>query len=190
MEAKQLEIQDVILLSPQKKFDDRGFFSETYNKKQLAALGIKSDFVQDNHSMSLQPFVIRGLHFQKPPHAQAKLVRVIRGSILDVAVDIRHKSPTFGQHVSVVLSADNWRQLWIPEGFAHGFCTLEKNTQVVYKVTDYYSPEYESGIAHDDPELAINWKVPAGTQAILSDKDKALKPLSKKPEIFTYRPGS
>lgn len=128
---------------------------------------------------------MRGLHFQSPPHAQGKLVRVVRGSILDVAVDIRKGSPSFGRHVAVELSVENWRQLWVPAGFAHGFCTLEENTEVFYKVTDYYAPECDKGIRWDDPQIGIAWPVGAES-VVLSDKDRRLPSLADSPSFFTY----
>ena len=177
-------IPDVRVLEPAISRDARGFFSEVFNQRRLAEQGIEATFVQDNHSLSVERGVVRGLHFQAPPHAQGKLVRVTRGAILDVAVDIRRGSPTFGQHVAVELSAENWRQLWVPPGFAHGFCTLTANTEVLYKVTDYYAPESESGLAWNDPALAIGWPVRAG-EAILSDKDRAYPPLAELAGCFT-----
>ncbi|MBX9682181.1 MAG: dTDP-4-dehydrorhamnose 3,5-epimerase [Hyphomicrobium sp.] len=181
---KSLEISDVKLISPKIYRDDRGFFSEVYNQKFLADGGINVGFVQDNHSLSRRAGVVRGLHFQSAPHAQGKLVRVVRGSIFDVAVDIRHGSATFGQHVSAVLSADNWQQLWVPPGFAHGFCTLEPDTEVIYKVTAVYAPQCDHGILWNDPALAIDWPVPNGG-AQLSDKDTKHPTLAESPVYFT-----
>ena len=159
------------LVVPAIHHDERGFFSETFNGRALAEAGIDAAFVQDNQSLSRAKGVIRGLHFQIPPEAQGKLVRVTRGSIFDVAVDIRKGSPTFGRHVSAILSAENWSQLWVPTGFAHGFCTLEPDTEMLYKVTNYYAPECDRGLAWDDPDLGIAWPIAPGT-AILSDKDR------------------
>jgi dTDP-4-dehydrorhamnose 3,5-epimerase len=172
LKVEALAIPDVKLVTPSVFKDERGSFSETFNERAMAAWGISQRFVQDNHSLSVPCGVIRGLHFQTPPHAQDKLVRVVRGAIFDVAVDIRHGSPTFGRHVTAILSADNRTQLWVPKGFAHGFCTLERNTEVLYKVTDYYAPQHDRGLRWNDPALAIAWPV-AAADAILSSKDLA-----------------
>jgi len=185
MNITPLSIPDVKLIKPTVHRDDRGFFCETFSARALHDGGIDGNFVQDNQSLSVEKGVVRGLHFQTPPHAQGKLVRVIRGSIVDVAVDIRLGSPTFGQHVTEFLSADNFHQLWVPPGFAHGFCTLEPNTEVAYKVTDYYAPECDRGIAWDDPALAIDWQV-ATADAVLSDKDKTHSVLADLDPVFTY----
>lgn len=170
MKFTALAIPEVKLITPRIFRDDRGFLSETFNVRALAGGGVTGDFVQDNHSLSVEPGVVRGLHYQVPPAAQDKLIRVVRGSILDVAVDIRKGSPTYGQHVAVTLSAGNWEQLWIPKGFAHGFCTLEPNTEVIYKVTGYYAPDCDRGLRWNDPDLGIAWPVSA-ERAILSAKD-------------------
>ncbi|HYP57323.1 MAG TPA: dTDP-4-dehydrorhamnose 3,5-epimerase [Beijerinckia sp.] len=173
-------IPGLVIATPKKFGDHRGFFSEVYNRKLFSETGFDFEFVQDNHSLSAQVGTIRGLHFQAPPFAQDKLIRVIRGRIFDVAVDIRRSSPTYGQHVAVELSAENWKQFLVPAGFAHGFCTLEPDTEVMYKVSNYYSPAHDGGLAWDDPALAIPWPVEAG-KAILSDKDRqhpCLKDLS------------
>jgi dTDP-4-dehydrorhamnose 3,5-epimerase len=177
VQITRLGIPDVVLITPTIHRDGRGFFSETFNARALAVAGITATFVQDNHSLSRQKGVVRGLHFQAPPHAQGKLVRVSRGSIFDVAVDIRVGSPTYGRHVSAVLSAANWQQIWIPEGFAHGFCTLETDTEVLYKVTDTYAPECDRGLKWDDQALATAWPV-APSAAILSPKDTQHPPLA------------
>lgn len=169
--VQSLAIAEVKLITPPIFRDERGFFSETYNRKALAAAGIDAEFVQDNQSLSRAAGVVRGLHFQLAPFAQGKLVRATRGAAFDVAVDIRPGSPTRGRYVSALLSAGNWCQLWVPEGFAHGFCTLEPDTEVIYKVTSAYSPEHDRGIAFDDPDLAIAWPIEAG-RAVLSDKDR------------------
>ena len=183
MEVLSSDIPEVKILTPKRFGDHRGFFSETYNKRALAEAGIELDFVQDNHSLSAERGVVRGLHYQIEPHAQAKLVRVVRGAILDVAVDIRRNAPTFRQHVSVVLSQENWRQVLIPPGFAHGFVTLEPNTEVIYKVTDYYAPDQERGILWSDPALGIDWGI-APDEAILSDRDRQHPPLAEQPDLF------
>ena len=147
--------------------------------------GIDAAFVQENHSLSVDRGVVRGLHFQSPPAGQAKLVRVGAGSILDVAVDIRRGSPSYGRHVAVVLSAAEGNQLFVPEGFAHGFCTLEPNTEVIYKVNRYYSREHDLGLAWNDPELGIAWPVSEG-DALLSDKDRRQPALAELPAYFRY----
>jgi dTDP-4-dehydrorhamnose 3,5-epimerase len=176
-------LPDVKIVTPQTLSDSRGLFSEVYNRRDFEAAGLSLDFVQDNHSTSLYQNTIRGLHFQSPPFAQAKLVRAVRGRILDIAVDIRKSSPTFGRHVAIELSAQNWRQLFIPVGFAHGFCTLEPNTEVVYKVTGYYSREYDRGIFWRDPDLGIPWPLD-GEQPRLSERDLTLPKLRDLPELF------
>ena len=173
MNVVALDIPDVKLITPKRFGDSRGFFSEVYNGRAFAAAGIDIDFVQDNHALSGEVGTLRGLHFQKPPFAQTKLVRVTRGRIYDVAVDIRLKSPTYGRHVGVELSAENWAQLLVPAGFAHGYCTLEPNTEVLYKVDAYYAPEHDAGILWSDPALGIAWPVEPG-KAHLSDKDNRL----------------
>lgn len=177
------DIPDIKIVKPRKHGDHRGFFSETYNKKALAEAGINLDFVQDNHSFSAERGVVRGLHYQIAPCAQDKLVRVVRGAVFDVAVDLRTGSPTFGKHVSVILSPDEWNQILVPKGFAHGFCTLEPNTEVIYKATNYYSPENDRGVFWNDPDLSIPWPIPAGA-AILSDKDRKLPRLSEVKDFF------
>lgn len=183
MQLMELEIPAVKLLVPKKHGDARGFFSETFSQKMFKDLGIDLNFVQDNHSMSAHKDVLRGLHYQVPPMAQDKLVRVVRGAILDVAVDIRKSSPTFGQHVSAIISAENWRQMLIPIGFAHGFVTLEPNTEVIYKVTNYYSPTHERGILWSDPEIGVDWNIDS-SQTILSERDKVHPFLKNQPDIF------
>lgn len=182
-EVLTTEIADVKLIVPRIHRDHRGFFSETYNKADLAALGVNLEFVQDNHSLSVERGVVRGLHFQIPPFAQDKLVRVIRGSVFDVAVDIRRGSPTYGKHVARVISAAEWNQFLIPVGFAHGFCTLEPNTEVIYKVTNYYSQEHDRGVLWNDPDLGIAWPI-SETEAILSEKDRELPRFSELPDYF------
>jgi len=183
--VRPLAIADVKLIAPRIFRDARGFFSETFNASAFAKAGIEAQFVQDNHSLSVEKGVVRGLHFQTPPHAQDKLVRVVRGAILDVAVDIRRGSPTYGRHVSAVISAENWEQIFIPKGFAHGFCTLEPNTEVIYKVTSLYAPESDKGLQWNDPALAIDWPVTADT-AVLSAKDAVQPGLADLPAYFTF----
>jgi len=171
MHVQETDIPAVKVITPKKFGDHRGFFSEVYNRKRLTEAGIDLDFVQDNHSLSVERNVVRGLHFQIPPFGQDKLVRVIRGAVLDVAVDLRRDSPTFGKHVKVELSADNFEQVLVPIGFAHGFVTLEPNTEVLYKVTNYYAPDHDRGMLWNDPELGIDWGIDE-SHAVLSEKDK------------------
>ena len=171
MRIEALSIPEVKLLTPKKHGDHRGFFSETYNRNTLAAAGIDINFVQDNHSLSAEKGTVRGLHFQTPPFAQDKLVRVARGSVFDVAVDLRQGSRSYGRHVGVVLSAEEWNQILVPTGFAHGFMTLEPDTEIIYKVSDYYAPEHDRGLLWNDPALGIRWPIPEG-EAVLSDKDR------------------
>lgn len=188
MKHASLEIEAVKLITPKIFKDNRGFFSETFNRQAFERVDDLADFgefVQDNHSFSEEKGVIRGLHFQIPPHAQDKLVRVTRGSIYDVAVDIRIGSPTYGSYVGAVLSAENWHQLWIPKGFAHGFCTLEPRTEVLYKVTDYYDPECDRGLAWNDPALGIEWPLDT-SEIVLSDKDAKQPKLSELQSYFSY----
>ena len=173
MNVEPLEIPDVLLLTPSRYQDPRGFFSETWNQDRFAAAGVPGPFVQDNHALSTERGVLRGLHLQIGPNAQGKLVRVVRGSIWDVAVDVRRGSPTFGRHVGAVISAENWRQIWVPVGFLHGYCTLEPDTEVIYKVTAAYDRPAERGVLWNDPALGIPWPIPAD-EAILSDKDNIL----------------
>lgn len=180
-------IPDVLLIEPARHGDARGFFSEVWKRSALAAAGLAADFVQDNHSLSRDAGVLRGLHFQRPPHAQGKLVRVARGRILDVVVDIREGSPSFGRHVTAELSAANWRQIWVPRGFAHGFLTLEPDTEVLYKVDAEYHAASDGGIAWDDPALGIPWPLPPGGP-ILSEKDRAAPRLAAARPVFP--PGS
>jgi dTDP-4-dehydrorhamnose 3,5-epimerase len=176
------EIPDVKVITPKKFGDHRGFFSEVYNANVMKAAGINLNWVQDNHSLSAEVGVLRGLHYQIPPFAQDKLVRVTRGKILDVAVDMRKSSPTFGKHVMVELSADNWKQIFVPAGFAHGFVTLEPNTEVIYKVTNFYAPQHDRGVLWNDPALNIKWPIDPA-KVILSDKDKK-QPLLKEVKDF------
>ncbi len=183
MEIRSLAIPDVKLVVPAIHRDARGFFLETFRRNTMKAAGIGPDFVQDNTAFSADVGTIRGLHFQAPPHAQGKLLRVTRGSIFDVAVDLRARSPTFGKHVSTALSAESCLQIWVPPGFAHGYCTLEPNTEVFYKVTAYYAPTSDRGIKWDDGALGIEWPLDFNG-AIVSDRDRShpalkdLKPAS------------
>ena len=164
-------LEEVILIRPVRIEDERGFFAETFRRSEFLANGIDCAFVQENHSLSRRKRTVRGLHFQTPPHAQAKLVRCTAGRILDVAVDIRPHSPAFGRHITVELSASGGEQLFVPAGFAHGFCTLEDNCEIVYRVSNYYAPEADTGLAFDDPEVGIEWPFPV-SEMILSDRDR------------------
>jgi dTDP-4-dehydrorhamnose 3,5-epimerase len=171
MQFEVTAIPGVVAITPKKFGDPRGYFMETFRQSLFAEQVGPFEFVQDNQSLSAEAGTVRGLHFQLEPKAQGKLVRCIRGSLLDVAVDIRKGSPTFGQHVAVELTAENGRQLWVPPGFAHGFCTLAPYTEISYKVTNYYSAEHDRGLMWNDPELGIDWPVHAD-KAVLSDKDR------------------
>jgi len=183
IEVVAIEISDLKLIVPRIQRDHRGYFSETYSKAGFSALGVNLEFVQDNHSLSVERGVVRGLHFQIPPFAQDKLIRVIRGSIFDVAVDLRRESATYGKHVARVISATNWNQFLVPIGFAHGFCTLEANTEVIYKVTNYYAQEHDRGLMWNDPDLKIAWPIAEG-EAILSDKDRKQPRFRDLPHYF------
>ena len=173
LDVRSLSIPDVKLLTPRRFADTRGYFVETWNRKVFRAARIGADFCQDNQSLSRSAGTVRGLHFQKPPYAQAKLVSVLQGAIFDVAVDLRKTSPTFGKHVTAELRATDGTQLFVPTGFAHGFCTLEPDTIVLYKVDAHYAPEADAGIFWADESLAIAWPV-AADRAHLSPKDAAL----------------
>ena len=177
LEVRELGLQGVLEIRPRRFADERGFFSETYNADTFAAAGIDLRFVQDNHSLSTAKGVLRGLHYQLPPRAQEKLVRVIRGAILDVAVDIRRGSPDFGKWVALEVSAEKWNQILVPKGFAHGFLTLREDTEVLYKVTDTYSPAHERSIRFDDPDIGVEWPLPEAS-LVLSEKDRAAPFLS------------
>jgi len=183
MLIEDTSIEGVKIITPKKFGDERGFFSETYNRSVWEAAGMHYDFVQDNHSLSAAVGVLRGLHFQKPPFAQDKLVRVVRGRILDIVVDLRRSSPTFGKHVAVELSAENWKQLLAPIGFAHGFCTLEPKTEVLYKVTKFYSPAHDCGLAFDDPELGVDWRI-AQAEISANERDRRWPKLRDLPFLF------
>lgn len=187
MQIVALDIPEVKLITPKRFGDARGFFMETFSAPKLAEHGIERDWVQDNHSLSAKPGVLRGLHFQAPPHAQAKLVRVVKGRVWDVAVDIRVGSPTFGKWVSAELSADNDQQMFIPEGFAHGFITLEPDTEFLYKVSSNYAPQADGGVMWNDPDLNLPWPIDdldGGPQ--LSEKDAVLPKLADLDSPFVY----
>jgi dTDP-4-dehydrorhamnose 3,5-epimerase len=185
MELTELALPGAYLLTPKRLRDARGFFAEQYNKRTLAAHGLRFDFVQDNISHSLRAGTVRGLHFQAPPAAQTKLVAVLRGAVLDVLVDIRMGSPTYGRHVAVELSADNGAQALVPRGFAHGFCTLADDTLVQYKVDDYDDAARDLGLLWNDPDLGIRWPVDAGA-AILIERDKKQPRLRDLPKYFEW----
>lgn len=170
MQIETTRLPGVLILTPRRFGDDRGWFMETWNSAQAAAEGLALDFVQDNHSMSAAPGTLRGLHYQRPPRAQDKLVRCTAGAILDVAVDVRTGSPTFGQWLAVELTPENGRQLLVPKGFLHGFVTRAPMTEVQYKCTDVYAPDCDGAVAWDDPDLRIDWGV---TAPVLSAKDRA-----------------
>ena len=179
MKRMETIFTDAYILEPSVFGDNRGFFMESYNQEKFNQLGLNYEFIQDNHSLSVEPGVLRGLHYQLNPRAQTKLVRVISGAIYDVIVDIRRNSPTFGQWQGFILSAENKRQLLVPRGFAHGFCTITPNTEVLYKVDALYSPEHDRGILWNDPSLNIDWPV---SKPILSEKDQR-HPLLAEAEI-------
>ena len=171
IKVTETNLMDVKIIEPAVFGDHRGFFTESYSKKAFSEVGITFDFVQDNHSLSVEAGVIRGLHFQKGEAAQTKLIRVVSGAVLDVIVDIRKGSPTYGKSEGYILSADNQRQLLVPKGFAHGFVTLTPNVNFLYKCDNYYNAEADAGIAFDDPALGIDWPLDL-SKAILSEKDK------------------
>ena len=170
MELHRATLEGVVVLVPRRFADERGYFSETWNQKLLQDAGIDCQFVQDNQSFSRHPGTIRGLHYQSPPHAQSKLVRVSKGSIVDVAVDVRRGSPTYGRWVSEIISAENGRQLLVPKGFLHGFATLEPDCEVIYKVTEHYAQDCDGTVRFDDPDLNIDWQLGAN-KPVLSNKD-------------------
>lgn len=167
---EETPLKGLLLLTPRRFEDHRGFFAEIFNARDLLEIGVTTHFVQDNHSVSVAAGTVRGLHFQSPPHGQAKLVRCGQGVLFDVAVDIRRGSPTYGQWFGAELSCENGRQLFIPEGFAHGFITRAPNTEIVYKCSDYYAPESEGALRFDDPAIGIEWGLD-GAAAIVSSKD-------------------
>jgi dTDP-4-dehydrorhamnose 3,5-epimerase len=183
MQILQTELPGVKVLIPKKIGDNRGFFSEVFSKKILADAGIGVEFVQDNHSLSAKKGVVRGMHYQLPPIAQDKLLRVVHGAILDVVVDVRKNSPTFGKYYAVELSADNWKQIFVPIGYAHGFVTLAPNTEVLYKVSNFYSPQHERAFRWNDPAVNIPWGIDPAA-AILSPRDKAHPLLADVKELF------
>jgi dTDP-4-dehydrorhamnose 3,5-epimerase len=178
------KLSGVLFIKPRRFGDNRGYFAETYNVRNYAKFGIDAEFVQDNHSLSAAASTVRGLHFQAPPYAQAKLVRCGRGAIFDVAVDIRRGSTTYGQWVGYCISADNGAQLYIPAGFAHGFVTLEPDSEIIYKCNDYYAPESEGGLRWDDPDIGIEW--PLTGAPVLSEKDASAPLLSNFNSPFTF----
>ncbi len=184
MQIEETGLPGLLVLTPQRFGDERGFFSETYNAAKLAEHGICTQFVQDNHSLSAEPNTIRGLHFQAPPRAQAKVVRCGRGRLWDVAVDIRRGSPTYGKHFGIELTFENAKQLLVPAGFAHGFITREPGTEIIYKCSDIYAPETEGSLAWDDPDIGIDWQ--ATSSPILSDKDANAGHLNGFDTPYTY----
>jgi len=185
MEVRHLDLPDVALVIPRRIEDGRGSFAETWNDRAFRERVADFGFVQDNHSRSSHRGTVRGLHFQKPPAAQGKLVRVVRGAVLDVAVDIRRGSPGYGRSITVRLDATEGAQLWMPPGFLHGFCTLEDDTEVLYKVTADYSASHDAGVRWNDPDLAVIWPV-GSTDAILSDRDRNHPRLRDLPDYFVY----
>ena len=169
---------EVLLIRPRRVADIRGYFSEIYREADLSQRGLHVQWVQENESLSVKKGTLRGMHFQKPPRAQAKLVRCVTGAILDVVLDVRPGSSTFGQHAGVELSEENGWQLYVPVGFAHGFCTLTDNCRIAYKTSDYYAPAFEAGVAFDDPALGIEWPF-AAKDLVVSDRDRTLPPLAE-----------
>jgi dTDP-4-dehydrorhamnose 3,5-epimerase len=185
VKVESLAIPEVKLVTPPRYQDPRGFFSETWNQGRFTEAGIHGPFIQDNHAVSTVAGVLRGLHCQIGPNAQGKLVRCVKGSIYDVAVDARHGSPTFGHYVAATISAENWTQIWVPAGFLHGYCTLTEVTEVIYKVTGAYDKAAERGVTWNDPDIGIEWPVSADT-VILSEKDKVLPRLRDLPPLFKF----
>ena len=188
MDVTPTDIPGVLLLKPRYFHDPRGYFVETYNARAAGAAGLQAEFVQDNQALSRKRGTVRALHFQAPPKAQAKLVRVLRGAIYDVALDLRAGSPSYGSWVAATLTAQGGEQIFVPRGFAHGYCTLEADTEVAYKVDDYYAPESEAGIVWDDATLAIGWPVNAA-DAVLSDRDRKLPRFADFASPFRYDAG-
>jgi dTDP-4-dehydrorhamnose 3,5-epimerase len=185
MKIESTNIEGVLIMTPNIFRDERGYFAETYRQDVLDNLSVDISFIQDNQALSIRAGVVRGLHFQTPPFAQAKLVRALRGRIVDVAVDMRKGSPTFGQHVAIELSAENMKQLLIPEGFAHGYLTLEPNVEIAYKVSARYSPAHDHGVFWADPSLDLPWGIDP-QDAILSEKDKKLPLFNDVATPFVY----
>ena len=186
MLVSKTDIPDVLLVEPRKFGDSRGFFSEVFNAKALSDHIGLVNFVQDNHSLSQKKNTLRGIHFQTPPYAQDKLVRCVRGAILDIAIDLRQGSPTFGKSVHAELSAENWRQLYVPKGFGHAFLTLTADVEVIYKVTDYYAPDHDGGIIWNDPDLAVDWGLGPDDVVELSAKDAVLPRLANIETPFVF----
>jgi dTDP-4-dehydrorhamnose 3,5-epimerase len=186
MDIRPLEIPDLKLIVPKRFSDLRGYFSEVWSDRLFRREVANTAFVQDNLSVSVKKGTLRGLHFQRPPYAQGKLMRVVRGAILDVAVDIRKGSPTLGRHVAVRLDGAEGAQLWVPPGFLHGFCTLEDETEVFYKTTNYYSPSHDAGVLWNDPDLGISWPIDS-LSAVLSEKDQRLPRLRDLPDLITQK---
>lgn len=187
MKVETLAIPEVKLITPKRFGDERGYFTETWNERAFSEAGLDFAFVQDNQAGSAAVGTLRGMHFQKPPHAQGKMVRVLRGAIFDVALDIRTGSPTYGRHVAVTLRAETGGQFWVPPGFAHGYMTLEPDTEVFYKVTDFYAPDDEGGILWSDPALGIAWP-DVGSEPVINARDRAWPGLHDLPEVFRYEP--
>mmetsp|Transcript_27513 Transcript_27513/g.50901 ORF Transcript_27513/g.50901 Transcript_27513/m.50901 type:complete len:190 (+) Transcript_27513:5188-5757(+) len=187
MQIEPTPLEGVLILTPTRFGDDRGFFAENWNKASMSKAGLNLDFVQDNQSLSTTAGTVRGLHFQTPPHAQDKLVRCGRGALLDIAVDIRIGSPTYRQWFGVELSVENGRQLLVPAGFAHGFVTLRDDTEIIYKCSDYYAPDCDRSIAHDDPDIGIDWPV-SRAKRILSEKDNNAPSLAAQTSPFIWEP--
>jgi dTDP-4-dehydrorhamnose 3,5-epimerase len=185
LEVRETGLPGLRVLVPKRLRDERGFLAETWRRDRFHELGLGRAWCQENHAGSSRAGTVRGLHYQVPPAAQAKLVRVVRGALLDVAVDLRRGSPTFGRHAAVELSTANFRQLFIPAGFAHGYCTLEPDTEILYRLDHVYAPEHERGISWNDPELGIEWPVDPAS-AIVSAKDRSLPRLADQPDLFDY----
>jgi dTDP-4-dehydrorhamnose 3,5-epimerase len=184
MQVTRRELPDVLVFDTERLHDDRGYLTELFNVRSLAERGVGTVFVQDNFSFSPRPFTVRGLHFQAPPHAQAKFVRILRGAALNVAVDLRRSSPTFGQHAATLLSAENWRAVYIPHGFAQGVLTLAPETELLFKLDAHRAPGHARGLRWDDPALGIDWPL-AGQTAIVSEQDRAQPLLAELDSPFT-----